>query len=160
MDDALAGCGHAVPELPDTLPPATETAFAPLRLVLQPGGMSFELARSDMVLGRHSGADVRLPLPDVSRRHCRFVCLHGIWRIYDLDSMNGLFVNGQRVRDAVLHDGDVIGIGGFSLKVEINRAAEAPVDPAVAPKSDPDLQRIRETLRQSPHELWMQRRAS
>jgi hypothetical protein len=76
--------------------------FAPLRLFLRPGGFCLELAAADLVLGRHSCADVRLPLPDVSRRHCRFVFADGHWEIVDLDSLNGTHVNGERLMASVL----------------------------------------------------------
>jgi pSer/pThr/pTyr-binding forkhead associated (FHA) protein len=39
----------------------------------------------------------------------------GIWKVLDLDSLNGVFVNGQRVSEAVLHDRDMLGIGGFQF---------------------------------------------
>ena len=37
--------------------------FVPLRLLLQPGGLRIELTRPDMLVGRHSEADIRLPYP-------------------------------------------------------------------------------------------------
>src|SRR4051812_10993697 len=57
-----------------------DPAFAPLRLLLQSGGLILQFTRPDMVLGRHSEADVRLPLPDVSRKHCRFLHAQGLWQ--------------------------------------------------------------------------------
>src|SRR5258707_482200 len=72
----------------------------PLRLVLQPSGLQIELTGPEMLLGRHSSADIRLPLPDVSRRHCRFVFLDGRWQVFDLNSLNGVFVNDQPVAQA------------------------------------------------------------
>jgi pSer/pThr/pTyr-binding forkhead associated (FHA) protein len=96
-----------------------ETAFIPLRLVLQPSGYGVDLTRPEMVLGRHSEADIRLPLPDVSRRHCRFVFDRGQWRVFDLGSLNGILVNGNRVDSAELHEGDVIAIGGFTFSASL-----------------------------------------
>jgi pSer/pThr/pTyr-binding forkhead associated (FHA) protein len=84
-----------------------------------------------MVLGRHSEADIRLPLPDVSRRHCRFVFDHGQWRIFDLGSLNGILVNGKRVDSAELHEGDVIAIGGFTFSASMligNKVNQDPVE--------------------------------
>src|SRR6266436_2874985 len=49
--------------------------------VMQPNGMAVELMRPNMLLGRHSTADLRLPLPDVSRRHCRFLYQDGVWQV-------------------------------------------------------------------------------
>jgi pSer/pThr/pTyr-binding forkhead associated (FHA) protein len=116
-------------------------AFVPLRLVLQPSGLAVELTRPDMLMGRHSGADIRLPLPDVSRRHCRFVYSKGIWQVFDLESLNGVFVNGQRVEQAELHDQDVVGIGGFHFKVELaSRGVDA------SDSTEGVIQRIAEAL--------------
>jgi pSer/pThr/pTyr-binding forkhead associated (FHA) protein len=93
--------------------------FVTIRLVLLPDGPAVELTRPDMVIGRHTTADVRLPLPDVSRRHCRCVFADSFWQIFDLDSLNGIFVNGQRVQRAILRDHDVVGIGSFRFQVQL-----------------------------------------
>jgi pSer/pThr/pTyr-binding forkhead associated (FHA) protein len=100
-----------------------EIDFIPLRLVLQPSGYGVDLLKPDMILGRHSTADIRLPLPDVSRRHCRFVFEDGQWHVYDLDSLNGLTVNGERLQRAELHEGDFIAIGGFTFEVNLHSNA-------------------------------------
>ena len=75
-----------------------ETPFTPLHLLLQPGGLVVELNRPEMMLGRHSQSDIRVALPDVSRRHCRFVFEAGQWHLFDLNSLNGTFVNGGTSR--------------------------------------------------------------
>jgi predicted component of type VI protein secretion system len=111
-------------------PVAPSAGFFPLRLVLQSSGYAFELTRPEMLLGRHSSADIRLPLPDVSRRHCRFVFADGGWQVFDLNSLNGLFVNGERVAEALLKQGDVLRVGGFALTVELPGSKQAP--PAAA----------------------------
>ena len=98
--------------------PSAGSAFPSLRLVLQTSGYVVELTRPDMVLGRHSGCDVRLPLPDVSRHHCRFTYKDGSWFVSDLQSMNGVYVNGARVTEAALKERDSIGIGGFKFEVQ------------------------------------------
>ena len=43
---------------PESDPPA----FIPLRLVLQSAGSAIEVTRNDVIVGRHTGADIRLPL--------------------------------------------------------------------------------------------------
>ncbi|HXG13146.1 MAG TPA: FHA domain-containing protein [Gemmataceae bacterium] len=119
--------GHRGPD--PELPPG----FFPLRLVLRPTGAGVDLTRPDMVVGRHSQADIRLPLPDVSRRHCRFLFLDGHWEVFDLNSLNGTFVNERRVRHAVLHDRDTIRMGGFTFEVRLaisDPTIELPARPA------------------------------
>ncbi len=104
---------------PADVPPA----LCPLRLVLYPGGWSTELTLPDMIVGRHSTADLRLHLPDVSRRHCRFVFRDGAWHVFDLQSMNGLFVNDERIEEAVLHDLDLVRIGSYTFEVHLEPKA-------------------------------------
>jgi pSer/pThr/pTyr-binding forkhead associated (FHA) protein len=97
--------------------PGADPDLPPLHLRLRPGRFAVELTRDGLVFGRHSSADVRLPLPDVSRRHCRFVCQDGRWHVIDLDSLNGVFVNDTLVRRAELRHGDVLRLGGFIFDV-------------------------------------------
>src|SRR5262249_6394706 len=114
-------------------PSRAESPAIPLKLLALPAGPTIELTRSGMVLGRHTGADVRLPLPDVSRWHCRFVFVDTAWHIEDLDSLNGVFVNGQRVSRARLQDADKLDIGGFRFEVLLNRSATIATEPTDQP---------------------------
>src|SRR3712207_5486662 len=57
-------------------------------------------------VGRAIAADIRLDDRTVSRTHARLVRRDGGICILDDRSMNGVFVNGERVSDAVLRDGD------------------------------------------------------
>lgn len=97
------------------LPPG----FYPLRLVLRVGRHSVELTRPEVVVGRHSRADVRLPSPDVSRRHCRLAFVDGCWQAHDLHSLNGTFVNEERIEQVVLQDQDILRVGAFAFEVQL-----------------------------------------
>jgi hypothetical protein len=69
-------------------------------------------------IGRSSAADVRLDDPTVSRRHALLVLTpEGELRALDDRSLNGLFVNGERVEWAALSDGDELEIGRYRLFV-------------------------------------------
>ena len=68
------------------------------------------------VLGRGPGVDFVLDDTLASRRHAQVVGRGGGWVLEDLDSTNGTLVNGRRQRRAVLADGDVIRIGGTTLR--------------------------------------------
>ena len=89
------------------------------RLVLlsYPSGQPLEVAGPSAIVGRHSEADVRLPMPDVSRRHCRISYENDAWRVTDLTSTNGTFVNGLRIAEAELHPGDRLRVAGFEFEV-------------------------------------------
>jgi hypothetical protein len=98
----------------------TPADFAPLRLFLEPSGTVIEVNRPDMIIGRHTGADIRLPLPDVSRRHCRLQFTEGRWHVVDLNSLNGTQINGEHVLRASLEQGDLLRIGGFTFTVDLH----------------------------------------
>jgi pSer/pThr/pTyr-binding forkhead associated (FHA) protein len=115
--------------------------FCPLRLVLQPTGAGIDVNRPDMLVGRHSECDIRLPLPDVSRRHCRLRFVEGCWQVIDLNSLNGIQVNGEPVLQAPLAQGDLLRIGGFTFVIDLTGAAGSPEPP----------RSILETLSSPPH---------
>jgi hypothetical protein len=68
-------------------------------------------AQGEVVIGRGRENALRLPDPDTSRRHARILCQAGRYRIQDLASTNGTFVNGERVQEHDLAPGDRIHIG-------------------------------------------------
>jgi hypothetical protein len=69
-------------------------------------------------LGRSGAADILLDDPTVSRRHALIVRTEeGELRALDDRSLNGLFVNGERVEWARLSDGDELEIGRYRLYV-------------------------------------------
>jgi predicted nucleic acid-binding Zn-ribbon protein len=71
-----------------------------------------------MRIGRSSGADLRLDDPTVSRRHALIVLTpEGELRALDDRSLNGLFVNAERVEWSPLSDGDELEIGRYRLFV-------------------------------------------
>jgi pSer/pThr/pTyr-binding forkhead associated (FHA) protein len=67
-------------------------------------------------LGRSMSANVHLDDASVSRRHALVVQRGEDVVVLDDRSMNGTFVNGERVREAVLHDGDVIELGAVRVR--------------------------------------------
>jgi pSer/pThr/pTyr-binding forkhead associated (FHA) protein len=78
------------------------------------------------VIGRGIDADVRLTLPDISRRHCRvFIGPEGRM-IEDMDSLNGTFLNGVPITGPVpLRHDDTIQIGRMLFTVDMTLAVPA-----------------------------------
>src|SRR3954469_8934963 len=74
-----------------------------------------ELEREWTRIGRSLAADVRFDDPTVSRRHALLVRQHDGVRVLDDRSLNGVFVNGERVEWRVLEDGDEIVVGRYRL---------------------------------------------
>lgn len=65
-----------------------------------------------LVIGRGEDSDLSFPDDDISRRHAVLVCeREGEVKIVDLESSNGTFVNGQRVRVRLLATGDQVRLG-------------------------------------------------
>lgn len=57
----------------------------------------------------------------LSRAHCRFEPREdGTWAIVDLDSQNGTFLNGRRIKEALVKPGDVVTIGACDMVFEAN----------------------------------------
>jgi pSer/pThr/pTyr-binding forkhead associated (FHA) protein len=80
-------------------------------LVPTGGGDSIPLAHDTLVLGRRDSCDIRLPFPNISGMHCELSFKDGYWSIKDLNSTNGIKVNGLRVLSKLLHPGDELSIG-------------------------------------------------
>jgi len=76
---------------------------------------AFALEREWTRVGRSLAADIRFDDPTVSRRHALIVRQPDGLRVLDDRSLNGVFVNGERVEWSTLADGDVIMIGRHDL---------------------------------------------
>lgn len=88
----------------------------------------FPLNRDHVVIGREVQCDVMLNDPSVSREHAVIVRLAEGYLVRDAGSSNGTFVNGQRVKEYLLSDGDQLAIGDIELTFESPRSAE-PIRP-------------------------------
>ena len=75
------------------------------------------MPKREAVVGRHVDADLRLPSPEISRRHCRLYYGEGFWRVQDLQSLNGVYVNEEKVVEAALYNGDLLRLGDFVFRV-------------------------------------------
>jgi len=71
------------------------------------------------LLGRSEHNDVCLPSPYLSRHHSVIVGTPQGYYVVDLNSVNGLLLNGRQVERAILCDQDVLTIGPFRMKVQI-----------------------------------------
>ena len=78
-------------------------------------GAKFELNQPVMNAGRHPASDIFLDDITVSRRHAEFHAENGEFRVVDLGSLNGTYLNRAAVDSAVLAHGDVLQVGNFRL---------------------------------------------
>ena len=91
-------------------------------------------SRDEITIGRKEGNTIRLTERNVSRRHAKLVRQNGSVQIEDLQSYNGIKLNGDRISGrAPLSEGDRIQIGDYQLALKLDKAASAP---APAERSD------------------------
>ena len=74
-----------------------------------------ELGDKDIVMGRSPECDIQFIVENVSRRHARVFFHNEEYMIEDLESTNGLFVNGVKVVRCALRNNDQIELGGVKL---------------------------------------------
>ena len=78
-------------------------------------GTKHELDGGQAVIGRSKECDIQLPDPNVSRRHAEVRQEGAAYWVIDLDSTNGMEVNGRRQKRAKLRQGDRITLGSTEL---------------------------------------------
>jgi pSer/pThr/pTyr-binding forkhead associated (FHA) protein len=71
------------------------------------------------VVGRSRDCEITVDDANVSRRHAEFRPRENGWMVVDLGSTNGIKVNGRRVEQANLRDGDRITLGLTELDFEL-----------------------------------------
>ena len=103
------------------------------RLSVSSGGRTVAevtLNRPRMVLGRDKNCDISLDSSYVSRYQNLFMETPEGWVLIDLNSTNGCFVNGRRVSEHKLRDGDLITLGQHHIRFSGQSAEESGSDPA------------------------------
>lgn len=86
----------------------------PLRLFIKSPGQDervYEVTNKEVVIGRDAGVDIPVEDRTLSRRHCRVYAGPDGWRVTDMGSRNGTFLNGTPILDDRLETSDKIEIG-------------------------------------------------
>src|SRR5207249_5159006 len=87
-------------------------------------------------IGRAPENDIVVSDPTASRQHAELRNMAGECRIVDLDSSHGTFVNGQRVTDAALSDGDTVRVGSALFRLigqELQEVTDTDAEAGQAP---------------------------
>lgn len=103
------------------------------------------------LLGRGEHNDIVLANPGLSRHHAAILGTTEGYYLVDLNSKNGLAVNGRETQCALLNDGDVLALGPFRIKfrtrkpIELGGGSDSPShgDTAVLPVPPPELSYLR-----------------
>lgn len=104
------------------------SSATPYRLIGMAGaasGQQVPVPPNGLTIGREADNDLVLNDSLVSRRHARIVIESNQLVIYDLGSMNGTRVNGQRIQRQPLNEGDLIQIGDSQLRVTTDATIHA-----------------------------------
>ncbi len=99
------------------------TGAMPARLLMLTGklkGRSIALPPDGKaILGRSQRANITIPDVNLSRSHCAVEATPQGYVLADMDSTNGTYHNGKRVRQAVLRSGDKIAIGDTEMEFQV-----------------------------------------
>ncbi|MBC8094519.1 MAG: FHA domain-containing protein [Akkermansiaceae bacterium] len=98
------------------------------RLIVKTAGLErslIELKLGSNVIGRSPDSDFPLTHPTISTMHCELILNESGVVLRDLESTNGTFVNGGRIREAVLDPGHIVRLGDVELLVESTDAKVA-----------------------------------
>jgi pSer/pThr/pTyr-binding forkhead associated (FHA) protein len=109
------------------------------RFVAIDEGPDIPMDRAVVVVGRHPNCDTRLDSLRVSRHHCCMTQENGQVIVRDLDSANGIRINGQRVETGRLRPGDELSIAHIRYRLEGETDPEQASHPASSepgPSSD------------------------
>lgn len=93
--------------------PAAEARLVMLRGVGAP--RVFALSAAETVIGRSNQANICIESDLLSRRHIDIKKAGAEFRLSDLGSANGVYLNGVKIHSARLHEGDTIQIGDVVL---------------------------------------------
>jgi len=104
--------------------------------VLQPigGGDPIPLLKRSLLVGRRESCDIVLRFSNVSSQHCELHVNEGYWTVRDLNSRNGVKVNGNRVTEKLIYPGDVLSIAKHGYEVNYS-----PVDLGAVGPPPPDI---------------------
>jgi pSer/pThr/pTyr-binding forkhead associated (FHA) protein len=112
--------GHTMIYRPKQGQPTQAASLAELGLERERVSVSWDgeerrVDKRRLVIGRSKDCDVQLGDPNVSRRHAELRQEGASYWIVDLDSTNGIEVNGRRLKRAKLEDGDRVVLGSTEL---------------------------------------------
>jgi two-component system, cell cycle response regulator len=102
---------------------------AVLVLLYPPGpnlGRKYSMTAHELVVGRMNELDIAIETDSVSRRHARLFRDEGRWKVEDLGSTNGTYVNDRKIEHPIaLRNGDLVRFGGAIAKFLAGQDIEA-----------------------------------
>ena len=90
-------------------------------IVKGPNGVekAYPMRAITVTIGRSDQCDISVKDSSMSGKHAEVSKINGEIRVKDLGSANGIWLNGERVDDVELYDGDVLRCGQTSIRVDV-----------------------------------------
>jgi hypothetical protein len=127
---------------PDLKSKASYRAIQPIGFMVrlrmegsQEGGQEIRLQPGLSRLGRVEDNDFQISDDSISSHHCQIELKDGVITVWDLNSTNGTFIDGQPIQQAVLRPGQVLSLGTVPMICE----ADPDGDPAPVPDERPNV---------------------
>ncbi len=98
------------------------------------GGDPIPLLKKILLVGRRESCDIVLRFSNVSAHHCQLIVNGGYWHVRDLQSRNGVKVNGVRVAEKRIDPGDILSVAKHKYEVKYS-----PLDLGAVGPPPPDV---------------------
>ncbi|NLF08742.1 MAG: FHA domain-containing protein [Pirellulaceae bacterium] len=98
-------------------------------LIPMGGGDPIPLLKKSLLVGRRESCDVVLRFSNVSAHHCQLNVNGGYWHVRDLQSRNGVKVNGVRVTEKRIDPGDILSIAKHKYEMRYSPVDNGAVGP-------------------------------
>jgi pSer/pThr/pTyr-binding forkhead associated (FHA) protein len=98
----------------------------PAQLVALNEGPNILLDKPILLVGRHPECDIQIDSRKISRRHCCIAQVNDAFLVRDLESTNGIRINGEKVSEGRLTHGDELTIGNHRYQVNTEALVGGP----------------------------------
>lgn len=96
------------------------------QLIPSGGGDPIPLLKPRLLIGRRETCDISLQFPNISSHHCELELVNGYWRVRDLNSRNGIKVNGSRIDSSWVLPGDTLAVAKHVYEIQYEPGTQAP----------------------------------
>ncbi len=96
------------------------------------GGDPIPLLKKQLLVGRRESCDIVLRFANVSAHHCQLVVNGGYWYVRDMQSRNGVKVNGIRVQERRIDPGDTVSVAKHNYELQYSPADLGAIGPPPA----------------------------
>lgn len=122
------------PQAPAPLAPSSGTMKSVLaHLVPVGGGQAYVITKPEVLVGRESSCDVAIRLKTVSSVHCKLKLIDGYWRVFDMNSRNGVRVDGVKCQEAWVFPESRLTISDQRFQLDYKPVGERPFPDADDP---------------------------